>query len=64
MSSEFVICSESPLRARSHASEGGSPTLEQALLMGRDSPGSDAGYGSFQSGIGLKITWGLYCIPR
>jgi len=40
----------SPVRLRSHSSEAGSPTLEQALLMGRDSPGSDAGYGSFQSG--------------
>ncbi|XP_023331326.1 uncharacterized protein LOC111703576 [Eurytemora carolleeae] len=40
----------SPIRGRSHASESGSPTLEQALLMGRDSPESDAGYGSFLSG--------------
>jgi len=41
---------DSPMRLRSHTSEAGSPTLEQALMMGRDSPGSDdAGYGSFQS---------------
>jgi len=40
---------ESPMRLRSHTSEAGSPTIEQAILMGRDSPGSDAGYGSFQS---------------
>jgi len=43
---------DSPMRLRSHTSEAGSPTLEQALMMGRDSPGSDdAGYGSFQSGF-------------
>jgi len=40
----------SPIRMRPHSSEAGSPTLDQALLMGRDSPNSDAGYGSFQSG--------------
>jgi len=45
-----TISGESPVRMRSHASEAGSPTLEQALLMGRDSPESDAGYGSFQAG--------------
>jgi len=42
---------ESPMRLRSHTSEAGSPTIEQVILMGRDSPGSDAGYGSFQSGF-------------
>jgi len=40
---------ESPMRLRSHTSEAGSPTIEQAILMGRDTPESDAGYGSFQS---------------
>lgn len=42
----------SPFKIRSHSSEAGSPTLEQVLLMGRDSPGTDAGYGSCQSGGG------------
>ena len=40
----------SPPRWREHASEAGSPTLEQVLLMSRHSPGTpspaDAGYGS------------------
>jgi hypothetical protein len=40
----------SPLRWREHASEAGSPTLEQVLLMSCHSPGTpppaDAGYGS------------------
>jgi len=37
----------SPLRSREHASEAGSPTLEQVLLMSRQSPAAgDSGYGS------------------
>jgi len=36
----------SPLRSREHASEAGSPTLEQALMMSHQSAGGDAGYGS------------------
>ena len=40
----------SPPRWREHASEAGSPTLKQVLLMSRHSPGTpspaDAGYGS------------------
>ena len=34
--------------------------LMQALLMGRDSPNSDAGYGSFQSGTSTSF---LCCGP-
>jgi len=40
----------SPPRWREHASEAGSPTLEQVLLMSRQSPGPDAGYGSLGLG--------------
>jgi len=45
--SRFVGAAPGPNRP--HASESGSPTLEQALLMGRHSPSSDAGYGSYTS---------------